>query len=61
MIEKFKALTVTFHPALSDPGGHSLSELEQHPQMTGKGRVVVSAMSTEQDGGRGLREINIAQ
>lgn len=48
-------------PARSDPGGHGPSELVQHPQMTGKGRVVVSAMSTKQDGGRGLREINIAQ
>lgn len=39
-------------PSPSGPGGHSPRELVQHPQMTGKRRVIVSAMSTKQDGGR---------
>lgn len=39
-------------PGPSGPGGHRPRELGQHPQMTGKGRVIVSAMSTKQDGGR---------
>lgn len=42
-----------FPPSLSDPGGYGPSGPVQHPQGTGKGRVVVSAMSTKQDGGRG--------
>lgn len=39
-------------PSPSGPGGHSPRELVQHPQMAGKGRVIVSAMSTKQDGGK---------
>lgn len=54
-------MTVPFHLAPSDPGGHGPSEPEQHLQMIGKERVVVSTMSTKQDGGKELREINIAQ
>lgn len=43
---------VNDRPLSPSPGGHSPRELVQHPQMTGKGRVIVSAMSTKQDGGR---------
>lgn len=34
-------------PLPADPRGHGLREPVQHPQMTGKGKGVVSAMSTK--------------